>query len=250
MIALTRAFRAEMLKIKRTLALWMVFLTPLAIVGLSIVASIIQRAQGKPEGNAWDNFSQSNFLLWGLLMLPLFISLETALLGQLEIADKNWKHLFALPIPRSALYAAKLMMGAGLVGLSTVVLWGGILIGGYFLRWVTPGMGFEAAVPWAETLQTALFSYLAAWFILALHTWVILRWQSFTLSVGLGMIATVLGVFLTSSASWARFYPWALPSLAMSGDRSLVTQALLFGVIGGILVAAAGCWDMVRQDVL
>ncbi len=64
------------------------------------------------------------------------------------------------------------------------------------------------------------------------------------------MIATVIGVFLTNSEKWPRFYPWTLPSMMMSGDSSIVLQVLMLGIIGGIAVAIAGCWDMIRQDVL
>lgn len=250
MITLSRALSAEILKIKRTLALWMAIITPLAIVGLMFFGSLLQHGRTAAGVKAWDWFPQIIFSLWSLLMLPLFVTLETALLGELESAEKHWKHLFALPISRTALYMAKLLVGAGLIGLSTFVLWSGILMAGFGLRWLKPGIGFDAPIPWFEILQTALLTYLAAWLILALHTWISLRWQSFTLSVGLGMIATVIGVFVTNSETWAKFYPWTLPAVVMSGDGAIVVQALTLGIVGGIIVAIVGCWDMIRQDVL
>ena len=251
MIALARATSAELLKLKRTLALWLAFITPLAIVGLLFMGSVLQPGEADPDVNAWDAFSQIILVLWGLLMLPLFITLETALLSELESTEKHWKHLFALPIPRAVLYLAKLLAAAGLIALSTTVLWSGILLAGTSLRWLRPGLGFEFSIPWLETLQAALLTYLAAWLILALHTWISLRWRSFTLSVGLGMIATVIGLFLTiSSEKWARFYPWTLPSMAMNSDPHIVLQVLLLGILGGIVATIAGCRDMIRQDVL
>jgi len=249
MIALCRAISAEIFKLKRTLALWMAIITPLAIIGLMFFGSLL-RQNRIAGGKAWDWFPQIIFSLWGLLMLPLFVTLETALLSGLETAEKHWKHLFALPISRTALYMAKLLVGAGLIGLSTLTLWGGTLLAGYCLRWLKPGLGFDAPIPWFEMLQKALLIYLAAWLILALHTWINLRWQSFTLSVGLGMIATVVGAFVTNSEFWARFYPWTLPSVVISGDGAIVVQVLGLGILGGIVVAIVGCWDVVRQDVL
>src|SRR5690349_11758412 len=251
MIALARATRAEILKIKRTLAFSLAIVTPLAIVGLMFVATLLSQSNADPNVNAWDGFSELIFLFWSLLMLPLFVTLEAALLSELESTEKHWKHLFALPIPRAALYLAKLLVGAGLIGLSTMVLWGGMLLAGYCLRGLRPGTGFEFSLPWLETLQTALLTYLAAWLILALHTWISLRWRSFTLSVGVGMIATVIGVFITvGSEKWARFYPWMLPSVAMGNDSHIVQQVLLLGILGAIGVTIAGCWDMIRQAVL
>lgn len=251
MIALSRAISAEILKIKRTLALWLAFITPLAIVGLIFAANLMQQGEADPNFNAWDTFVQLIFAFWCLLMLPLFIALETALLSELENTEKHWKHLFALPIPRSMLYIAKILVGAGLIALSTIVLWFGILLAGYILHWLKPNSGFSLSLPWFNALKTALFTYLASLLTLALHTWISLRWRSFTLSIGLGMIATVIGVFLTlNSQRIASFYPWMLPSVAMSSDANRVLQALMLGVIGGIVVTIAGCWDMIRQDVL
>lgn len=251
MIALSRAISAEILKTKRTLALWLAFITPLAIVGLIFAANLVQQGEADLDFNAWDAFTQLIFAFWCLLMLPLFITLETALLSELESTEKHWKHLFALPIPRSVLYIAKLLVGAGLIALSTMVLWVGMLLAGYSLHWLKPNSGFGLSIPWFETLQTALLTYLASLLILALHTWISLRWQSFTLSIGLGMVATVIGVFLTlNSQRIASFYPWMLPSVAMGSDNNMVLQALVLGIIGGIVVTIAGCWDMIRQDVL
>ena len=48
MIALSRATGAEILKIKRTLALWLALITPLAIVGLMFVANDLPRPSGQP----------------------------------------------------------------------------------------------------------------------------------------------------------------------------------------------------------
>jgi hypothetical protein len=57
--------------------------------------------------------------LWCLLGLPHLVALETALLAGSEHRENTWKHLFALPIPRWTICAAKLLVGSGLVGLST-----------------------------------------------------------------------------------------------------------------------------------
>ena len=55
-------------------------------------------------------------------MMPLLIALVTALLNGIEHSDKQWKHLFALPVPRWAVYFAKLIVAQGLILTSTLVL--------------------------------------------------------------------------------------------------------------------------------
>jgi hypothetical protein len=51
-----------------------------------------------PKGNALD--------LWATLMMPLFITIETALIAGLEHSENQWKNLLAFPIPRWTIYIA------------------------------------------------------------------------------------------------------------------------------------------------
>lgn len=249
MIALWHSLMAEQLKLRRTLALWVAFIIPLAIVGLMFVGQLARRS-GAGGASQWAEFSNLTLTLWSLLMLPLFVALEMALLSGLESADRQWKHLFALPIPRSALYGAKLIVGAALIGLSTLVLWAGIVAAGWGLRWLRPALGFGGAAPWLAILLMALRAYVAAWLMLALQLWVSMRWQSFIASIGLGMTATVLGSFLISAQFGPQWFPWTLPMVATNDIAGNAGHALLVGALGGLLAALAGCWDIVRRDVL
>src|SRR5688572_21407552 len=129
MVYFARALSAEVLKIKRTLALAVAVALPLVIVVMNLF--ILIRMRVFDEGfDGWQYLLLNSIVLWGLLMLPLYITLETALLAGLEHGDKNWKQLFALPIPRPAIYAAKQAVSLGMVALSMVVLVLGALAAG------------------------------------------------------------------------------------------------------------------------
>src|SRR5215472_16182717 len=99
---LVAATRMEVLKLRRTLALWAALLVPLAVI-LMTTALNLSRAKGTrfdpDQPNGWDSLMLDLVLfLWCLIGLPLFVSLETALLAGLEHRENTWKHLFALPI--------------------------------------------------------------------------------------------------------------------------------------------------------
>ncbi|MEJ2737825.1 MAG: ABC transporter permease [Anaerolineae bacterium] len=149
-MAIWHALRAEQLKVKRTLALWLAPLAPLVIIGLQL-AIVLQRPEyyrNQDTTAAWTEFGGQIVFLWTMLLLPLFITLETALLGNLEHGNRQWKHLFALPVPRGAVYAAKQISAMAIIGLSMAALYLYIVLSGLALRWVAPGLGFEAPVPW------------------------------------------------------------------------------------------------------
>jgi hypothetical protein len=252
-MALIRALRAERLKMKRTLALWLAPIAPLVIVALQL-AIVLQRQdyyRRQDLSQAWAEYGGQIVFLWAILMLPLFVTLETALLSNLEHGNHQWKHLFALPISRGAVYAAKQVSGMAIIGLSMTSLYVYIVLSGLALRVLTPGLGFEAPVPWSEFFRYIAMAYLASWLILSIHTWVGLRWHSFVLASAVGITAMVVAVVLIQS-DWGQWYPWTLPGLVASGlNAGLDVQTeLLVGSAGGVVAALLGGWDVIRRDVL
>jgi hypothetical protein len=252
-MALLRALKAEQLKAKRTLALWLAPLAPLVIVALQ-VAIIFERQeyyQSQDIADAWAEYGGQTIFLWTILMLPLFITLETALLSNLEHSNQQWKHLFAQPIPRAAMYAAKQIGGMAIIGLSMVALYVYIALSGLGLRLVAPGLGFEAPVPWGDLFKYTALAYLASWLIISIHTWVSLRWQSFVVASAVGILAVVIAVILFQS-DWSQWYPWTMPGIvAYSLEEGLDPLAqLLIGSLGGMALALLGGWDVIRRDVL
>jgi hypothetical protein len=252
MITLPRALSAEVLKTKRTLTLGLAFLAPLAVAFLEFVMHMQmgERAM-QPGAGAWIRLSQHSLILWTLLMLPLFVTLETGLLSALEHNNKTWKQLYALPLPRRVVYAAKQIVGMGLIGLSMIVMVAMIAGVGLLLSVFKPTLGFADPIPWPTIIQTYLLAYLASRLIISLHLWASAHWSSFVAAMGVGIVATVAGVLVIES-DWAKVYPWTLPGLVainfMEGDA--VTAELALGIVGGIVVALAAGWEVTRHDVL
>jgi hypothetical protein len=248
-----QALMAERIKMKRTLALWLAPLAPLVIIALQM-AIVLQRQQyyrTQNIANAWTEYGGQTVFLWTIMMLPLFITLETALLANLEHGNGQWKHLFALPIARGAIYTAKQVSGMVIIGLSVAALYAYIVLSGLALRVLTPGLGFEAPVPWGQFFEYAALSYLTSWLILSIHTWIGLHWHSFVVASAVGIAAMVVAVVLFQS-DWAGWYPWTMPGMVANGleQGQNVLNQLLIGSLGGIVVAALGGWEVTRRDVL
>lgn len=252
-MAITKTIYAELLKLKRTLALRLAVITPLALVILQVIVTQ-QRQNYYAQQNltdGWQEFVQPTTMLWSLLMLPLFVTLETALISGLEHNNRQLKHLFALPVPRWTIYAAKQFSGMLLIGVSMLALSLFLTLGGLALRLLMPGFGFEAPIPWLMILQRCGIIYLGCWLIIAIQIWVSMRWSSFVVASAAGITLTVAGILVVQS-DWGSFYPWALPGLLVNqlskGDT--YTAELLFGSLGGIIVGLIGGWDVTRRDVV
>jgi hypothetical protein len=241
-----------MLKMKRTLAFWLALIAPAVIVATNVGIYAQRGRIAAPEGTAvWVWFGQMNIVVWGLLMMPLFITLETGLVGNMEHASGHWKHLNTLPVPRSLLYVGKLFSGMSLIGLSCLSLVVTLVAGGKLLELVRPGIGLADQPPWGPMLLFAGMIFLGSWLVTAIQTWISLRWKSFVVSSAVGIALTVAGVFV-SNAAWGSFWPWALPGAIANefNEGVILVPELLVGALGGLAAGVLGSWDVSRRDVL
>ena len=252
MTALGRALWAETLKMKRTPALWLAVITPLSVVALQFAVAY-QRAEYyvRQMEDPWVRFGDEMAFFWALLMLPLFVTLETALLGGFEHGNRQWKHLYALPLPRWVGYAAKQCAGMALIGLSVGLLILFTIAAGMALQALKPELRFVTGVPLGRLIQLGGSVYLASWLIISIHTWIGLRWKNFVVAMVAGVVAVTFTLAMGGS-DYARLYPWMVPATASEVYATGQVQwvELILSSLGGIVVAVLGCRDVPRRDVL
>lgn len=252
MKALWICLKAEALKSRRTLAIILTGIAPLVIVAI-VCGFYLQHSEyytAKAGVNPWDQFISMTMVYWNLLMVPLFITLETALIAHWEHSHKNWKLIFTQPVPRWAIYAAKQITVVGWMGLCTIVLMVLTVCAGGLLHLVQPAFGLNAALPWGTFLKLGLLTYLSSFFMMAFHLWFGMRWNSFVAAMGAGIVAEIVTMFIFGQEV-ASSFPWSIPgALALDMvDPAQMWISLAIGLGGGLLVSVAGAWDVLRLDV-
>jgi hypothetical protein len=253
---LLRVLHAEVLKMKRTIALKMVVLSPAVIVLLILfLASQAPYSTLNLSGtrNKWTVLANLTLRVWAALMMPLYITLETALIAGLDHSENQWKSLLARPVPRWTLYVAKLVVVTAMTAASTLVLLCGILIDGAILARVQSEAVFGFPVPWTAILRDGAQIMGLAFLALTIQHWVSLRWRSFSVAIGTGIVATVAGGFAVAASQqdggWPQYFPWALPMLVLAKRPHNIEAALFISSALGVAVAAAGCLDFCRREV-
>jgi len=245
-MSLLRALHAELLKLKRTLAFRVIFVLPFLVALLQFF--IIWRTKKfAPSFNLWQTHPTNSLQIWAVFMMPLLITLETALLNGIEHADKQWKHIFALPVPRSAVYLSKFVVAQGLIFVSTLVLAVLTVLVGVAATYLRPELASAGPVPYLWIMKQATWVWLASWLITAIHIWISIRWTGFPIPLGAG-IAGVFFALFAAGASLGKYYPWLLPMNIFIEGR--FTMALLLGIGGGVIAALIGCLEFVRRDVV
>ncbi len=250
MAMLPRVLITECLKLKRTLALWMVLVAPSVVVLLYFLVGHFGAGQMiERHRNYAADLTQNATMLWTILMMPLFITLETSLLAGLEHTDKNWKNLLALPAPRWTIYVSKLIVTIALLWTAHLVLIAGVIACGHALMWLHPAL-MPSGLPLRPLVVPLAKISVAAMLAVTIQHWVSLRWQSFTAALGFGMCALVVGFLAVNSAEWGPRIPWSMPLHALRAHgTSGVLIVLLPSFIAAALVGAFGCWEFSRRDV-
>lgn len=254
-----RVLRAESLKIRRTLALWLVWVLPAAPAGLQLLLQLTGNGRPSAQADPWVWMIYGAMITWTLFVLPLLVALETGLLAGIEHAASGWKHLFALPLRRGPVYAAKITTSAVLVLAAHAMLCLWIFVAGVLLAVLQPDLGFTWIPPMELLLFTAA-SFAGSWLMLSLHAWIGLRWPSLVLNVGIAVVALVVNLSLVES-DLRRFFPWFIPANltnemfqqlvegATARDPGDLTLSLTTSLLGGTLVIAAAVVMLGRRDV-
>lgn len=246
---LLRVFVTECQKLKRTLALAMAFVAPFVVIVLYTLIGHFGAGQIViAHRNYWGDMTSNSVLLWSLLMMPLFITLETSLLAGLEHADKNWKNLLALPAPRWTIYASKLAVTIGIVWLAHLVLIAGIGLGGQLLAWLHPAL-MPMGTPMRQLVVPMGKVSLAALLAITIQHWISLKWQSFTAALGFGMCAMVVGFVAANSRDYGAFVPWSMPLHTMRATGHDALTMISYALAAATVVAFAGGWEFGRRDI-
>lgn len=233
-------FGIEALKVRRSLALWMMAACPLMVVLLN--TGVLLKNSGIHGGKLqlWQSFWMGNVAIWCYFMLPLFVALCTALVNGNEHRNRAWRLMLTLPITHRQLYLSKLMLiGCLVAGATTCML---------VFCWA---INFAFSL-YGHSLQAAL-EFPMAWFIvklsiaslpvLVIQHAIAWRYANMVLPLGIGVCAT-MGIIQLGSSEYWRFFPWTYPLMAGNGSTSsMQTTALTLALVLGLpLLALTSYW--------
>ena len=207
---------AEWRKQRRSLAAWLVLggacFTPAIILGVRLLRSAgLEKLYARAD--FWSKLWHSAWESMAVFLLPMATILIAALLAQIEWRGNAWKQVHALPVRRTSVHVAKLVIAAlllaQLIVLFNVALW----FAGVLPALLLPNVPWPAGeIPWHDVLHDDARYFVACLPMLAIQHVLGLRFANFLVPVGVGFLAWVAGLAMLSSplAAWM---PYAWPIL-------------------------------------
>lgn len=236
----------ELLKIRRSLALLMMFAIPLMVVALLTAITVRRHDLGAIGPRQWMDYWGTTTALWCYFMLPLYIALVTGLLNGQEHKNQTWRLMLTLPVSQLQLFVVKAFLAWLFVVGATVVLMLGALLSAWTI--VQAGAGSDGAfsVPLLPVVAKVALACLPVLAIQHALSW---RVQNLVLPLAVGVIATMGITQIGSSKEWV-WYPWAYSLMAVnSGKVDNQQQALMLAALVGAALFALGACLLGRREV-
>lgn len=230
---------AEMLKLRRSLALLLCIAAPSCVAILNLLIALDHE---KPT--ALPLFGVGAAAFWAFAMLPLAATALSVLMAQMEHGSRTWDHMLTMPGARPRIYLAKALTMLGLVAFMSILLFMEVLVSARLLAAVHPVAGMLDAAELAGTLAKMAA---AAGLLCMLQLWVALHFRSFVPPLVFGIGGTFVAVAATS-ARQGIYFPWLLAVNVLATQPARQTLALEIGTLGGLAVLAAMLLHLNRRE--
>ena len=204
---LLRCLKAELQKCRRS-PVWLAFLV------LPVVPAVLGTGNylGNLEvlENGWYSLWSQHTLFSSTFFLPALLGVFCAWQWRLEHTDHNWNSFLTAPVPMADLYAAKLILAAGISLLAQGCIGGLFLLCGKIA-------GISTPVP-PELPGWLLCGALGGIAVCAVQLFFSLVVRAFAPPVAFGLVGGILGLMLTSQGLGYAF-PYSLLCLGMRANN-------------------------------
>ncbi len=213
---LLRCLKAELYKCRRS-PVWLAFLVLPVFPALLGTGNYL--ANIEVLDNGWYSLWGQHTLFSSVFFLPALLGVFCGWQWRLEHADHNWNSFLTAPVPVGALYAAKLILAAGVSLLAQG--WIGVL---YLLSGKLAGL--SGPLP-PELPGWLLFGALGGVSVCAVQLFFSMVIRAFAPPVAFGLAGGILGLMVTAQG-WGYAFPYSLLCLGMRANNPQMELDLSF----------------------
>ncbi|WP_025143300.1 ABC transporter permease [Pedobacter jeongneungensis] len=211
---------SEFYKSRKTLAFWAAILLPVIICGLITFGfySGSEKILGfhYPPMVLWAQYSGAALGVMGLLIMPFYVIFMAFSVNNIEHKNDTWKMLFAQPLNKFSIYAAKYLYAVFLI-FTCLFLFASLTFAfGHLLQVLVPKYNFDQYNPLNLLINAYTKLFLSSLGILSVQFILSLLWADFLKPMGIGFVGTIMGI-ITANVGWKYSYliPYSLPTLAL-----------------------------------
>lgn len=246
------SIQTELIKIRRSAALWLTVLGAGMIPFIFFLAMIIKPNSfaKRLEAAPWDSHILQLWQAFSAFLLPMFVILICSLVLQIEYKNNAWKQVFASPQTLGNIFFSKLI---------TVVLMIVLLIMLFNLftvlsAWLAGALRSQLpflshGVPWLKIVTLSGKTLLSLLAIVALQYWFSLRFRNFIVPIGIGLALLIVTMV---AMNWEHIdkLPYAFPFLTFNvtaaggAESGMSTNFFWYSIVYFMAVTLLAFLDM------
>lgn len=248
------SIRSEILKTKRTAALYLTVLAAIVIPFILFMDEVTPAdGNAAPKIVNWAEYISNGHTAMNFVFLEMFIILASTMLLQTEFKNNAWKQVLASPQKFSTIYFSKFVV-LQILTIAMLVIFN-LLMAAFaiILDLMKDGETFSAFLQqWPDMIALSTRSYVASVGMSACCYWIALKWKNFVAPIGIGFVLYMLGptLLFEFAQGIAIKYVFALPMVLIVDrfkDNTLMFQGLSLGYAAVFLIA--GYLDLLLRQV-
>ncbi|UAM98180.1 ABC transporter permease [Polaribacter litorisediminis] len=213
----TKSIQNEIIKLKSTFTLWLVFISAVFIPVIYFFYYLLKSETLIPaEGvNPWGKFMTQQISVSASLLIPMFIILITSLIIQIEHKSSSLKYLFSLPVPKWSIYFGKLTVSVGLILFIYILFFFAMLAVGSIVGLIHNELNFLDYFPnYQKPLKLLFRSFIAILGIVGIQFWISFIFKNFITPLGIGIVLVITGLIVYKTGE-SLYFPYSYSSLSL-----------------------------------
>lgn len=252
---LINIFKAELIKIKLSSAFLLTVILPLVCVLLYFLIFYINGDYFITKNiSPWLLYISYTIGFWTLFIMPLYVTLLTSLINEIESKSNSWKQILSIGISKHKIFLGKFLIIIFSFILSLQFIFFLILLSGKLLAVLRPEFEFDKySIPYFELIIVDIHIIISSVLIIIIHYFLSVFVNRIFFSLSLGLVLTILNVVITNS-DFAFLFPWSYPSLIVGNvlvkQNYLPTNYEIFSLIGSVILLFLSVYYFARKRYL
>ncbi|WP_315122138.1 ABC transporter permease [uncultured Clostridium sp.] len=242
-----KAIEVELIKLRHSKLLWIITLVPIFFVSIGFINFLRYKDIFTSKGqDVWQQLYTQSAIFYGMILLPIFVTVVMAILARIENAQDNWKKICALPVKRAHMYVSKLIIGSGFILLNLLVFMATVIVGGFFIA------GNKAMPP--NIMYAPLLTFISLIPVMVIQFYLSIRFSNIGVPLGVGVAFSIPSLLISNTKFWILF-PWTYPGRALLNGSSINffdmgIHMYIIGIIIATIFIVIGINEFNNRDIV
>lgn len=210
-MSIVTSFRSEILKSKRTAALYLTIFAAAFGPLMSMLDLLMDGIGDEHRKTILNELFTKKFQMTALVAFPIFLILVCTLLPQIEYKNNTWKQVLTSPQTKWNVFAAKFINIQFLILVFLLTNQLLMFVNAVILHFMDPSLNiFSQPLNASDAVMSKVNTYTALLAVCCIQFWLGLKFKNFIIPIGIGIALWFIGtIFVMQNMDFAAYFPYS-----------------------------------------